>query len=290
MVKKNKNKTKIKRTLSEKIVLGVFFVIIATHAATFLYAFSWVFMNALKTTKIYEANPLGFPDPVVWNNFKEAFLQVSIDGVPFLSMLVNSVLFCVLITAMNVGANILVAYTLARFRFPGRNIVYALLIFVLTVPLYGGSTIAYKLMFNLGMIDNPILMCMNWFNGFSSNALILYGCFKVISQTYVEAAYLDGANEIQVFTKVMLPQARPSITAVAILGIIGQWSNYETALIYLPSYPNLALGIFLFEDMVVASKTIYFASVCVTMLPVLIVFACCQKTIMSNFSLGGIKG
>lgn len=285
-----KNKTKIKKTLGEKIVLGIFFVIIAIHAATFLYSFSWVFINALKTTKVFEANPSGFPDTIVWSNFKEAFQRVSIDGVSFLSMLVNSVMLCLLTTVMSVSANVLVAYTLARYRFPGRNIVYAMLIFVLTVPLYGGSSIGYKLMSNLGMIDNPLLMCLNWFNGFASNTLILYGCFQVISQTYVEAAYLDGANDIQIFARVMLPQARPSIAAVAILGIIGQWSNYEMSLIYLPSYPNLALGIFLFEDMVAASKTIYFASVCITMLPVLIVFACFQKTIMSNFSLGGIKG
>lgn len=287
---KKKNKTKIKKTLGEKIVLGIFFVIIALHASTFLYSFSWVFINALKTTKVFEANPMGFPDPAVWTNFIEAFKRVSVDGVSFLSMLSNSVMLCLLATTMGVSANVLVAYTLARYRFPGRGIVYAMLIFVLTVPLYGGGSIAYKLMTNLGMIDNPLLMCLNWFNGFSSNTLILYGSFQVISQTYVEAAYLDGANDIQVFTKVMLPQARPSIAAVSILGIIGQWSNYEMPLIYLPSHPNLALGIFLFEDMVAVSKTIYFASVCITMLPVLIVFACCQKTIMSNFSLGGIKG
>lgn len=287
---KKKNKTRIKKSLSEKIVLGVFFVIIASHAATFLYSFSWVFINSLKTTKVFEANPMGLPDPVVWTNFLEAFQRVSIDGVSFLGMLSNSVLLCLLTTVMSVSANVLVAYTLARYRFPGRNVLYALLIFVLTVPLYGGGTIGYKLLSNLGMIDNPLLMCLNWFNGFTSNTLILYGCFQVISQTYVEAAYLDGANDIQVFAKVMLPQARPSIVAVSVLGIIGQWSNYETSLIFLPSYPNLALGLFLFEDMVAVEKTIYFASVSITMLPVLIVFACCQKTIMSNFSLGGIKG
>lgn len=287
---KKENKARIKKSLSEKIVLGIFFVIIAAHATTFLYSFSWVFVNALKTTKVFEANPMGLPDPAVWTNFLEAFQRVSIDGVSFLGMLSNSVLLCLLTTVMSVSANVLVAYTLARYRFPGRNVLYALLIFVLTVPLYGGGTIGYKLLSNLGMIDNPLLMCLNWFNGFTSNTLILYGCFQVISQTYVEAAYLDGANDIQVFAKVMLPQARPSIVAVSVLGIIGQWSNYETSLIFLPSYPNLALGLFLFEDMVAVEKTIYFASVSITMLPVLIVFACCQKTIMSNFSLGGIKG
>lgn len=283
-------RTKVKRSLSEKIILGVIFIIIFAHAITFLYSLSWAFMNSLKTNKMFEANPLGFPNPIIWNNFKEAFLQVSIEGVTLLGMIWNSVWICVVGTAMSVLANTLVAYSLSRFRFPGRDLLYAVLIFSMTVPLLGTGSTGYKLMTNLGMIDNPLLMCFAWFNGFGSNVLILYGCFKTISNTYVEAAYLDGANEIQVLTRVMFPLARPTITAISTLGVIGLWSNYEVSLISLPSYPNLALGIFLFEDMVVASKTIYFAAICMAMLPVLILFICCQKTIMSNFNVGGIKG
>ncbi len=290
MKKINKKRTRIKQSPAMIATLSVFFVIVAVHAFSLLYPLIWAALNALKTNKLFEISSTNFPNPIMWSNFSEAFKSISINGVSFLSMVGNSIWICVLGVAANTLACMLVAYCVARFRFPGRNFLYGLVIFALTVPIVGTGSTGYRLLMNLSMIDNPLLLWIAWFNGFSSNFLILYACFKTISQTYAEAAYIDGANEIQVLTKVMMPQAKPTLAAVAILGVIGMWSNYDIPLIQLPSYPNLALGIFMFADANVASKPIYFAAICLTMLPVLILFACCQKTIMSNISVGGIKG
>lgn len=283
-------RTRIKRSPAEVIIMGAFFVIIAVHAISLLYPLFWAVLNALKTNKLFEVSSTAFPNPIMWSNFAEAFESISIDGVSLFSMIGNSVWICIVGIGANTLASLLVAYPLARYRFPGRDFLYALAIFSMTIPIIGTGSTGYRLQYNLGMIDNPLLIWIAWFTGFNSNFLILYGCFKTVSQTYAEAAYIDGANEVQVFTKVMLPQALPTITAISTLGVIGMWSNYSVSLITLPSYPNLALGIFLFADMVVASKPIYFAAVCISMLPILILYASCQKTIMSNFSVGGIKG
>lgn len=282
--------TKVKKSPAERIILTIFFIIIALHALSLLYPLYWAVINALKTNKLFEVSSTALPNPVMWSNFIDAFRNVSIDGVSLISMIANSVWICVVGIGANTIACMCVAYPLARYRFPGRDFLYALAIFSMTIPLIGTGSTSYRLQFNLGIIDNPVLTAITWFSGFGSNFLILYGCFKTISKTYAEAAYIDGANEIHVFTKVMIPQAFPTIMAIYSLGIIGMWSNYTVSLINLPSYPNLALGIFLFSDMVVASKPMYFAAVCLSMLPVLILYASCQKTIMSNFSVGGIKG
>lgn len=288
---KNRMKaTKVKRSFAERMILSIFFVIIGIHAISLLYPMIWAGLNALKTNKLFEESSTAFPDPIVWTNFVEAFEKVSIDGVSLFSMIGNSVWICILGIGVNTLASLFVAYPLARYRFPGKDFLYALAIVSMTLPIIGTGSTGYRLQYNLGMIDNPLLIWIAWFTGFNSNFLILYGCFKTISKTYAEAAYIDGANEIQVFTKVMMPQARPTVTAIATLGVIGMWSNYSVSLISLPSYPNLALGIFLFADMVVASKPIYFAAVCLSMLPILILYACCQKTIMTSFSVGGLKG
>lgn len=286
----NRKRTRIKQSPAMIATLSVFFVMVAAHAFSLLYPLFWAVINALKTNKLFEVSSTNFPNPIMWSNFAEAFKSISINGVSFLSMVGNSIWICAVGVGINTLACMLVAYCVARFRFPGRNFLYGLVIFALTVPIVGTGSTGYRLLMNLHMIDNPFLLWIAWFNGFSSNFLILYACFKTISQTYAEAAYIDGANEIQVLTKVMMPQAKPTLAAVAILGVIGMWSNYDIPLIQLPSYPNLALGIFQFADANVASKPIYFAAICLTMMPVLILFACCQKTIMNNISVGGIKG
>ncbi len=281
---------KIKRSPAMIAVLGVFFVIIAVHAISLMYPLAWGFINSLKTNKAFEASSTALPNPALWKNFALAFESITIEGVSLVAMIGNSVWICALGVASNTLACMLVAYCVARFRFPGRNFLYALVLFAITVPIIGTGSTSYRLLTNLHMIDNPFLIWIGWFNGFNSNFLIFYACFKTISQTYAEAAYIDGANEIKVLTKVMIPQAKPTIAAVSILGVIGMWSNYELPLIQLPSYPNMALGIFLFSQDNVANKPVYFAAICLTMLPILVLYACCQKTIMNNISVGGIKG
>lgn len=283
-------RTKIKRSRSEVIIMGIFFVIIAVHALSLLYPLYWAIINALKTNKVFEVSSTSLPNPVVWSNFADAFKEMSIEGVSLLSMLGNSTWICISSITISVLANLMVAYPMARFRFPGRDFLYAMTIFSMTIPLVGTGSTYYRLQYSLGMIDNPLLLSFSWFNGFGGNFLILYGFLKNISQTYAEAAYIDGANEVQVLTKVMMPQAFPMLTAMGAMGIIGMWSDYSVSLITLPSYPNLALGIFYFSDMMVASKTLYFAAICMSMLPVLILYALCQKTVMNNFSVGGLKG
>ncbi len=284
------NKKRIKQSPAMIATLSIFFVLIAAHAFSLLYPLFWAGINSLKTGKAFEISSMNLPNPVVWSNFEYAFEKIRCNGVDLIGMIGNSVWICVLGVASNTLACMLVAYCVARFRFPGRNFLYGLVIFALTVPIVGTGSTGYRLLTNLHMIDNPFLLWIGWFNGFSSNFLILYACFKTISQTYAEAAYIDGANEIKVLAKVMIPQAKPTIAAVSILGVIGMWSNYDIPLIQLPSYPNLALGIFMLQNASDVSRPVYFAAICLTMMPVLILFACCQKTIMSNISVGGIKG
>lgn len=290
MMKMRIKGTKVKRSKSEIITLSILFVIIGLHALSLLYPLFWAVLNALKTNKMFEISSTSFPDPIVWQNFKDVFEKVQFNGVSMFSMLGNTLWICISTTVISAIANLMVAYPIARFRFPGRDFLYAMVIFSMTIPIIGTGSTGYRLQYNLGLIDNPPLMALTWLNGFGGNFLILYGAVKTISQTYAEAAYIDGANEIHVLTRIIMPQVLPSLVAIGTLNFIGFWSNYHVSLITFPSYPNLALGIFLFTDMVAASKTVYFAAVCVSMLPILVLYACCQKTIMNNFTVGGIKG
>lgn len=290
MMKMRMKRTKVKRSTSEIISLSIFFVIIGLHALSLLYPLYWAVINALKTTKMFEISSTSLPNPIVWQNFVDVFEKVQIDGVSVFSMLGNTLWICISTTVISAIGNMMVAYPMARFRFPGRDFLYAMVIFSMTIPIIGTGSTGYRLQYNLGLIDNPPLMALTWLNGFSGNFLILYGAIKTISQTYAEAAYVDGANEMQTLTRIMFPQVLPTLVAIGTLNFIGFWSNYNVSLITFPSYPNLALGIFLFTDMVAAAKTVYFAAVCVSMIPILVLYACCQKTIMSNFSVGGIKG
>ena len=124
-------------------------------------------------------------------------------------------------------------------------------------------------------------------------ALIFYGYFKGISKEYSEAAFIDGASRIRTLFSVILPQALPCILALYINNVMGQWNNYSTSQIYLPQYPNLALGIFNFDSassFLENSTAMFFGAVLLSSLVPLALFTSGQRLMMNNMSVGGLKG
>ena len=113
----------------------------------------------------------------------------------------------------------------------------------------------------------------------------------LISPAYSEAAYIDGANDWQVFFRVMLPQSMTMLGALFLLSWMGAWNSYDAQLLYLPELPTLSVGIYLFDfDMkYYVRRDLLFAACMVSSIPTLIVFICFNNIMMSNISLGGIK-
>ena len=116
--------------------------------------------------------------------------------------------------------------------------------------------------------------------------------FKNMSWTYAEAAMMDGANDFDIYFRVMFPQAKPIFGALFLAGWVGNWNSYEGALIYLAKLPTLPVGIYLFNTEMIyrARLDILFAACVLISLPAIILFIVFNKTMTTNVSLGGIKG
>ena len=191
------------------------------------------------------------------------------------------------------ASGIAIAYAVARFRFPGRDFLYGLVIFAKTIPIIGSGPAEFKLISSLGMVNNPALIWLAWAGGFDFAFIVLYGTFKGISQTYSEAAKIDGANNLYVLFNIILPQATPAIIALSIEEAIGIWNNYGTVMIYLREYPNLAYGLYLFSaesNYIVDSKPIYFAAVVISSIPPIVLYMANLNKILTNITTGGLKG
>ena len=124
------------------------------------------------------------------------------------------------------------------------------------------------------------------------NYLIYYATFESLSWSYAEAALIDGANEFQVFFKAMLPQVKPIMVTLILMGFIAKWNDYMSPMLYLPEMPTLSLGLFRYRTIVERSGNypILFAGLMLCMLPILIIFAIFQDAMMENMSIGGLKG
>ena len=285
--------------VSVKIIYICFFVIFTFFAVLYLYPLLWAILNSFKTMKEYSTDSLSFPENWLFRHYLEVFTEFQAvplsGGEPFkyLDMLLNSLWILVVNVFVNVVSSALLAYALARFRFPGSKFLYALVIFANTIPIIGAGPAQYKLAMSLNMINNPAAIWLMWAGGFDFAFIVLYGYFKGVSRSYSESAKIDGANNLTIFIKVILPQVTPCIVAIAITQATGVWNNYSISMLYLRDYPNLAYGMYLFKDskfLVKDSMPIYFAAAVISCIPIIVVYTCSQNLILNNMTTGGLKG
>ena len=119
--------------------------------------------------------------------------------------------------------------------------------------------------------------------------MYFYAFFQNVSNTYAEAARIDGAGDYTIFFRVMLPQAMPMFGAIFLMIWMAEWNNYSTALLYLNELPTLSVGIYLFRTESGGDFDILYMAYFITCIPPLVIFAFFNNVLMSNVSLGGIK-
>ncbi len=285
--------------VAEKVIYIFFLVFFTVFAFLYIYPLFWATLNSLKTMDEYASNSLQLPTQWLFSHYLDVFTEFQAvplsGGEPFkyFDMLFNSLWILVVNVFVNIASSTLLAYALARFRFPGSKFLYAVVIFANTIPIIGAGPAAYKLAVELNMVNNPMTIWLMWAGGFDFAFIVLYGYFKGVSKSYSESAKIDGANNMTILLKVILPQVTPCLAAIAITQATGVWNNYSISMLYMRNYPNLAYGMYLFKDstfLVADSMPIYFAAAVISSLPVIILYTCSQNLILNNMTTGGLKG
>lgn len=287
-----------RRDKSQNIVFIIYFVLFILFSFISLFPFIWCFLGAMKDEIFLEFHTaLSLPDKFDLIAFKYVFNKEIFrakGSYGFFDMLFNSTWQTLFSCFLNVFASVLVAYPIARYNFPGKKLIYGIIIFRITIPVIGSGAAQYLLFDKLSMLNNPKIFWLAWLSGFDLSALILYGYFTSISKTYSEAAYLDGANGWQVMWHAILPQAIPCIVALFITQVITKWNDYQTAMLYLPKYPNLAYGVYAVLQGGGARNNYQHATlnaaIIISAIPPIIIYALGQRLMLENMSIGGIKG
>ena len=283
-----------KSSTSEIVTAIIFLILFIIIAIVCIYPLFWAFNNSLKTFDEYSENNFILTKSWDFYNYFKVFNGTfQYNGVTYLGMLYNSLWILVVRVFVNIASSLMLAYAIARFEFPGRNFLYAVVIFANTIPIIGSGPATFKLLNSLNMVENPTTIWLSWAGGFDFAFIVLYGYFKGISPSYSESAYVDGAGELRVFFSIILPQVVPCVVAIMITQAIGVWNDYSTVMIYLRTRPNLAYGLYMFntESIYISnSKPIYFAAAVISAVPVIVLYACTQKLILTNMTAGGLKG
>lgn len=278
-----------------KIILWVIFIIFSVYAFTLIFPFAWMFVNSFKTNQEFFTNVWALPQSFSFRNYTSVLgynMQTSAGTFNITHMFLLSVGITLAATVINTLLSTMAAYVIARYKFKGRNLLYSVELFTLIMPIVGTLPAQFRLMQNLGLYNSIIGILILYSGSFGFTFFIMHGYFKNISPTYAEAAFVDGASDFQVFLRIMLPMAKPIMISLAIIYGIGIWNDYITPSIYLKNYPTLAVGIrYLTQTMVsTGAYAEMFATMIISIVPILAIFIAFRNTIMENMVAGGLKG
>lgn len=276
---------------AEKILYCFVSIIFALVAASYIYILVWTLLSSLKTHTEIVMNPFSLPEKWNWMHYIEVTQIFEVNGHGFWEMLFNSIWFSVLGALLAQMTTVLFAYACTKYQFPGSQLVYSIILVMIALPIYGNAGASYKLYYELGLINTYTHVLISA-SGFSVAFLYYRAYFKNLSWTYAEAAMMDGADDFQIYFKVMFPQARPIFIALFLTTWLRSWNNYESALVYLPNLPTLPVGIYQFNlEMIYQVRLdILFAACVIVTIPALVLFIAFNKVLTTNVSIGGIKG
>ena len=289
VMKKKKN-----RTLQLGMIIA--FVIFALYSLSLLFPFVWMIINSLRDVGEYNSlvtfkEVWSLPKEWKFSNYTE-ILKTEINYTSIVSMIVNSVILTFLGTFVNVFFSACAAYVMAKYEFRGKKLLFSVAIFAMVVPIVGTLPAQVKFMELLYLDDSLIGVLFLYSGAFGFNFILLYSSFESISWSYAEAAQMDGAGHFKIFFKVMIPMCKGPIISCCILQAIALWNDYSTPFLFMNSSPTLAVGLQTIQAQLSNSSQypLVFAAMIISILPVLILYACFQKKIIENTVAGGLKG
>ena len=298
-------KVKEKSILTQRVSIPekIFFIFMAIFCA--VYAFSlvfpvfWLLVKSLELSAMYDTNKIFegwlYIPPITDlhpEQYIQAFTGLTYRGVNFLGMLTNSAWYVGVGTFQTIFWHATTAYIISKYRFRGRNFLYNLVIINSIIPVYGTGGSTYALICNLGLYDQGIIyLIFTSFGGLGGQFLTMVGLFKGISWEYAEAVYIDGGGDTTVYFRIMLPQAMPMLSALAVAEGVALWNAYEGPLMYLPSTPTVASGLYQIQTEVFhVGLPVYFCGLVITLIPIMILYGFIAEKMMTNLSIGGLKG
>ena len=168
---------------------------------------------------------------------------------------------------------------------------YWIAIVTMMIPVSGSLPSALKLSQTMGYYDSPLTL-ITAVGGLGANFIIGFAFFKGVDWSYAESAFMDGASHLRVFVQIMIPLSISPIMAMMLMGFISAWNDTVGPLIYLPSWPTLASGFYIYQ--IESGRTlnypVYFAGLFIAAIPIIALYIAFQDTLMNLNMGGGLKG
>lgn len=282
---RNSPRYKFQKYLSKTVIHLILLAITAISLVPLVYMVS----TSLKERGREFSHPVEWiPDPIIWSNYKTA-----LEVVPAMTFLMNTMLITTLTLVGGLLSASLAAFCFARIRFPGREILFMVMLSAMMLPFMVTTIPQFVLFRELGWINTLYpLIVPAFFGGTPFYIFLLRQFFKGMPRDLEDAAKLDGASHLRIWWTIAMPLAKPALATVAILSVLHHWNDFVGPLIYLQTQDNwtLALGIRLFRDQYQVNFNYMMAYAVMMTIPVFAVFFAFQKYFVRGIAISGMGG
>jgi multiple sugar transport system permease protein len=276
----------VKKTrLLQKAIL---FLIAAAGSMVFLIPFAWMFSTAGKPGDlVWQIPPVWIPPHYNWQNFIDSWAML-----PFATFYMNTLKITLLTVAGVLVSSSLAGFAFARLRFPGRNMLFLIVLSTMMLPFHVTIIPQYMLFAKMGWVNTLKPLWVQWWFGDAFSIFLLRQFFMTIPFELDDAARIDGCSRFGVFLRIILPLAAPALAVVAIFEFTWSWNNFFSPLIYLNSielFP-VALGLRQFIQRAGNDLQFMMAQTVIFVIPVLVLFFFAQMKFIQGIVVTGVKG
>ncbi|MGH3090263.1 MAG: carbohydrate ABC transporter permease [Rubrobacteraceae bacterium] len=264
----------------------IVWVLLVMGALVMFFPIYWMFATAIRPEdQLFDGEFRLIPEDFVWSNFVESW-----NTLPFDVYYVNSIAIALIAVVVTVFINLLAGYTFAKYKFPGRNVLFFLLLSTLMIPIQVIMVPEFFIVASLGWVNT-------WWGVLVPRAAEAFGIFMVrqfmlgIPDELIEAARLDGAGEFKIFWRVILPLSWPVIAVLTIFTFMWRWNDFSWPLVVLHDQASytVPLGLNLMKGLYFTDWTGIMSMSLVSILPMLLIFVFFQRYFIQGIANSGMK-
>ncbi len=277
--------------MNNKIKKIITYILLILTGALFLFPLLWTFVSSIKPENdIVSYPPKWIPEIFTMENYSMVLTKY-----PFLSWGLNSIIVTVCATLLVLAISSLAAYAFGRLHFRLKKLLFTLVISMLLIPMQAYIVPLFFMLSTINMLNSYASIILVAGANVTS-VFILTSFFKGIPNELEEASRIDGCNDFTIFSRIMLPLAKPALSTVTILTFISNWNNFLWPLITIRDNNLKTLPVGIAQFMGGANSNAQFqygpslAAACMAIVPTIIVFLSLQRYFVEGIASSGIKG
>ncbi|MGF1947228.1 carbohydrate ABC transporter permease [Enterococcus gallinarum] len=280
-IKSNSQQQRIKKLTSYLVmtVIGIVLII----------PLLWMVFTSLKPMEeIVRYPPTFFPEEINFSNYLD-----TINAFPFWQYATNTLFITVLVVFGNVLSNSFIAYGFAKLDFPGKNLIFSLVLSTMMIPGFVTMIPQYVLFSKIGWVGTYLPLIIPSFFGNAFNIFLMRQFYLSINNELIEAAKMDGANHLYIWSHLMIPLTKPALITIAINSFNGAWNDFLGPLLYIQNQEKytLQIGLQVFQNQSTTQWNYLMAGATLVLLPTILLFFFAQRYFIEGMDLtGGTKG